>query len=232
MPPLHLSGEEEQQKHRHEKDGLQLKGKAQRNEADGGDGTVRQRIIEAPDGESAVNAVALAPVRAVEHHGGEEERHEKGAQNLAVIVREQAGQAQHAPGQHDIKENAEQLDEIEVADGAVREEGEEIQIRNIVVSDVPFQTPEASLFSQRFYPTGQKILIIQRLMLHANTPQHHGRQDQRRGGEQGTPAAQRALRPQDHKGQHTQHQQTEICLHAEKPPKKQKRQGHLPQKSY
>ena len=217
VPPLDPPGEDEHQEHRQQEHGLQLEGKAQRGADHRPDGPALQGQRHAPKGKGGVDAVALAPVGPVQQHRGEQQGYQKAHQPRVIRAGRVPDEAQHPPGQEHIEQHGEQLDEIEVPDAGIGNQSEEIEVGDVVVPHAPPQGGNAAVVAVKLHPALQKILIVQRLVLHAQPPQQHRRRDGRGGEEQVRVFTEHPLPPQDDIGPRAQQEQPEILRHIPPP---------------
>ena len=116
---------------------------------------------------------------AVEDRRGEKEQREKAAQPGGPALGVPAQQQHGGPGQKHIKENAQQLDQVQVPDAGIGEEGQKIEVGDIVVPHRHGQGPEAPVGPEKVHPFGEKILVVQRLIGQGGQPQAEGGQQQR-----------------------------------------------------
>ena len=172
--PLNLAAQQEQQQRWDEKHGLQLEGEAGAHSCHTQPGTILQRHRDAQHCESDIDAVALTPERAVENHGRPEQNEKKRKQLSFGTFCEMAGNAHDAPGEDHVEENAQELDEVEILDCRLAEEGEERQIRHIIVSDAFPERGQTAVLPEIVNPGRKEILIVQRLIIQTDAAQQEG----------------------------------------------------------
>ena len=159
--------------------------------------------------QGAVQGVALAPEGPVGHHRGQQQEQAEAQQGTVLVLRgEVPHQPEAAPGQNPVKEDGEQLDQIQIRDGQVGDGGQEIEVGGVVVADGQLHGGKAAAVPERGCPLGQEHLVIGGLVVQQQGPQENRQPDGQQGGQHLLPAqAQAAQQPE---GQPGQGQQEEI----------------------
>ena len=83
-------------------------------------------------------------------------------------------QPQAAPGQNHIKEDGEQLDEIQVGDRQIGDGGQKIEVGHIVVADGQLDGPKAAVVPEGGHPLGQEDGVVVRYIVQQDRPQEKG----------------------------------------------------------
>ena len=168
---------------RQEEHGLELDGEGERHQDHAAYGLIAQREIDAEDPEGDIDAVALAPAGAVEHHGGQEQHGEEAGEEPGGLLREDPAEEHRAPGEQYVEKAAQELDQIQVADGEVGAGGEEIEVGDVVIADLLAQRAEAAIVAEIGGPAGEEVLVIERLKIEEHAAQRKGEREQQYGGE-------------------------------------------------
>ena len=130
------------------------------------------------DAQRGINGVALAPICPVEHHRGQQQRRAKGDQGSCAPLpfpHEGTDQPQTAPSQHNIPQDGEQLDEIQVRHTQIGDGGHEIEVGHVVVPHAARDGGKTTIFLKIDVPVVQKVLIIQAGVVQAQRPNQHSR---------------------------------------------------------
>ena len=134
--------------------------------------------------QGTVQCVALAPQGAVEHHSGQQQQDAEAYQGTdAVFAGEVTYQPQAAPGQQHIKQDGEELDEVQVGDRQVGDGGQEIEVGHIIVADGQLDGSEAAVVPEGGHPLGQEDLVVICRIVQQDCPEEEGQAD---GQQQGT----------------------------------------------
>ena len=133
MPKFHALLKPKHQQNGEHKNGLQLEAEGQREVQNREDRPVLHGKGDGEDGERDVNAVALAPERPVQDHGGQEQNHEETGQKRGFTPLYGTEKPHRGVGQEHVEEDAEQLDEVQVPNRKVGEEAEEVHIGDVVI---------------------------------------------------------------------------------------------------
>ena len=125
--------------------------------------------------QSAIQAVALGPAGPVENHRGQEQQHTEAEQRPQALPGTQPPhQPQASPGQHHVEENGNQLNQVQVGDGYIGDEGQKVQIGGVVVANGHFHGREAAVFPKKRHPSGEEVQVIRRLVVQEHGPQEEG----------------------------------------------------------
>ena len=92
-----------------------------------------QRVGQGQKGEGGIEAVALAPVGAVEDHRGEKQQDGKGGGIGVFSTEHPPCQPPAGKGQQQVKDHGQGLDKVEVGDGQIRKGSQKIEVRDVVV---------------------------------------------------------------------------------------------------
>ena len=219
--------EPEEQKDRHDEHRLQLEGE-RRADADHAEQRMPgQDKIDAQHGEGCIHAVALPPERAVEHNGRPEEHEEKCRELPCGAPAKQAHELHDGPCEQHVKQNAEELDEVQIRQGTAADERQHRQVWYIIIPDRRAQRCEAAVRAEEIDPRAQKIPVVVRDVVQARAAQHKRRRQQQR-------SAQYVRRFRQHTGAPQQHQrkpglggekQTDADIHGHPSEDTKKRQG-------
>lgn len=136
MAELDAPREPEEQKDRHDEHGLQLEGE-RRTDADHAEQRMPgQDKIDAQHGEGGIHAVALVPQSAPLSTTGRPEEHEE---KRRVLPRrapvKQPHELHDGPREQHVKQNAQELDEVQIRQGTAADERQHRQVRYIVIPD-------------------------------------------------------------------------------------------------
>ena len=227
VPQPDAPREPEEQKHRHDKHGLQLKGKCCRNAYNAEQGVPGQHEIDAQYGEGGIHTVALAPERAVEHDRRPEE-HEKERRELPHrFTPEQTHELHDRPREHDVKKDAEQFDQVQIGQGAAADERQKRQVRYIIISHRLAQRGKPAVRAEKIDPDSQKLRVVARLIIQAQSAQHERRRQQQRRAQDVRRFPEHAGAPQQHQRQPCLggQQQTDPDIHGHPSEDTKKRQG-------
>ena len=145
------------------------------------------------EGQSAVQRVALAPQRAVEHHGWQQQQGAEAHQGPdAVSAGEAANQPQAAPGQQHVKKDGKELDKVQIGHRQIGDGGQEIEVGDVVVADGQIDGGKAAVVPEGGHPLGQEDLIVVRHIVQQGGPEEEG---QPHGQQQSAQPIQRTARP-------------------------------------
>ena len=198
MAELDAPREPEEQKDRHDEHGLQLEGE-RRADADHAEQRMPgQDKIDAQHGEGCIHAVALPPERAVEHDGRPEEHEEKRRELPRRASAKQPNELHDGPREHNVKQNAEELDKVQIRQGAAADERQHRQIRYIIISDRLAQRGETAVRAEEINPRAQKIPVVVRDVVQARAAQRECRRQQQRCAQHVRRLWQCAGAPQQH----------------------------------
>ena len=227
MAELDAPREPEEKKDRHDEHRLQLEGE-RRADADHAEQRVPgQDKIDAQHGEGCIHAVALSPERAVEHDGRPEEHEEKRRELPRRAPAKQPHELHDGPREQHVKQNAEELDEVQIRQGTAADERQHRQVRYIIIPDRRAQRGKTAVRAEEIDPHAQKIPVVVRDVIQARTAQHKRRRQQQR-------SAQYVRRLRQHTGAPQQHQrkpglggeeQTDADIHGHPSEDTKKRQG-------
>lgn len=143
----------EEQKDRHDEHRLELEGE-RRADADHAEQRMPgQDEIDAQHGERGIHAVALSPERAVEYNGRPEEHEEKCRELPCGTPAKQPHKLHDGPRKQHVKQNAEELDEVQIRQGTAADERQHRQIRYIIIPDRRAQRGETARACGRNRPT-------------------------------------------------------------------------------
>ena len=227
MAELDAPCEPEEQKDRHDEHRLQLEGE-RRADADHAEQRVPgQDKIDAQHGEGCIHAVALSPERAVEYNGRPEEHEEKCRELPCGTPAKQAHELHDGPREQHVKQNAEELDEVQIRQGTAADERQHRQVRYIIIPDRRAQRGKTAVRAEEIDPHAQKIPVVVRDVVQARAAQHECRRQQQR-------SAQYVRRFRQHIGAPQQYQrkpglggekQTDADIHGYPSEDTKKRQG-------
>ena len=214
-------------KDRHDEHRLQLEGE-RRADADHAEQRVPgQDKIDAQHGEGCIHAVALSPERAVEYNGRPEEHEEKCRELPCGTPAKQAHELHDGPREQHVKQNAEELDEVQIRQGTAADERQHRQVRYIIIPDRRAQRGKTAVRAEEIDPHAQKIPVVVRDVVQARAAQHECRRQQQR-------SAQYVRRFRQHTGAPQQYQrkpglggekQTDADIHGYPSEDTKKRQG-------
>ena len=160
------------------------------------------------EGEGAVQGVALPPERAVEYHRRQQKKQAEAEQGaVRALRREMPHQPEAAPGQHHVKQNGEELDEVQVGYGQIGDGGKKIEVGCVIVADRQLHGREAAPIPEGRGPLGEEHLVIGGLVVQQQGPEEEGQPNGQQGVQQpGTVQALPAEQPQRQGGQGQQEQ--------------------------
>ncbi len=181
MPQLEPALQPQHNEHRHHEYGLQLEAERHRHAHHRAYRSVIKREAYRKHGKRHVYAVALTPERAVEIYCGKKQYHEEAEQLTGPAALYYADESCGGVGEDDVEQNAQQLDEVQIAYAGIGEQREEIEIRNVIVADRVFQRREAAVYAEIFHPAGEKGLIIERLTVQHEQAKRHSADYEERG---------------------------------------------------
>ena len=85
-------------------------------------------------GKGNIDTVALTPAGTVQENGGQEQNNEEADDCAQMTPVTPANKQETCIGKDDIKKDAQEFDEVEITNRREREEGQKIQIWNIVIT--------------------------------------------------------------------------------------------------
>ena len=94
------------------------------------------------------------------------------------------------------KERTGSLDEVQIAQGEIGEERQEIEIGDVVVAHGPGQGAPSSVCLEKLAPGVQEVLIVQRLVVEDQTAQREGDRRQQQRDDPGGAAFEQARAPE------------------------------------
>ena len=227
MPQPDAPREPEEQKHRHDEHGLQLKRERRPDTDHAEQGVPGQHEINAQHGEGGIHAVALAPERAVEHDRRPEE-HEKERRELPRrFPPEQTHELHDRPREHNVEKDTQQLDQVQIGQGAAADERQKRQVRYIIISHRLPQRGKPAVRAEKIDPHGQELCVVARLIIQAQPTQHERRRQQQRRAQDVRRFPEHAGAPQQHQRQPGLggQQQADPDIHGHPSEDTKKRQG-------
>ena len=137
------------------------------------------------EGEGAVQGVALPPERAVEYHRRQQKKQAEAEQGaVRALRREMPHQPEAAPGQHHVKQNGEELDEVQVGYGQIGDGGKKIEVGCVIVADRQLHGREAAPIPEGRGPLGEEHLVIGGLVVQQQGPEEEGQPNGQQGVQQ------------------------------------------------
>ena len=227
VPQPDAPREPEEQKHRHDEHGLQLKRERRPDTDHAEQGVPGQHEINAQHGEGGIHTVALAPERAVEHDRRPEE-HKKECRELPRrFPPEQTHELHDRPREHNVEKDTQQLDQVQIGQGAAADERQKRQVRYIIISHRLPQRGKPAVRAEKIDPHGQELCVVARLIIQAQPTQHERRRQQQRRAQDVRRFPEHAGAPQQHQRQPGLggQQQADPDIHGHPSEDTKKRQG-------
>ena len=178
---------------------LQLEGDADRDSGDAPAGPVVEHEVYAQHRERGVDHVALAPQGAVQYDRRQPERADERDELSGGTLREHADETQNGPGEDHVEENAGELHEQQLVYAARRDDGEEVEVGDVVVAApyLPAKPGPRPRLAQGRQPHMDPVLIVERLIRQAAVAQHK-RERHKPDREDAAPAClEKTLPPED-----------------------------------
>ena len=157
-----------QQHNREKEDGLELKGKREREHRRRQRGSFRLYEIQAQNDEADINRIALTPACAVNQHR-RQCRHDEKHRNLRLFRRKITCRLHHRQRKPVIKEDGEQLHQIQILERCFGNQEQHILINQVVIPDV-FAQRFKSARPENIQPADQKGLVIRRNIIQHGHP--------------------------------------------------------------
>ena len=164
VPELIIAPEPQNRHDRQQEHRLELEAEGEREAEYRQDGPVGEGKPQPQQREGDIDAVALAPERAVEYHRRQIQHREKAGEQQPALLPDERDKLHRRKGQQHVEEDAQELDEKEIPDREIGEQAEKIQIGDIVVSQRVGEGAEAEVIAVEGDPLAEKILVIQRLI--------------------------------------------------------------------
>ena len=178
MFPLQFPGHEKYGVNRENEDSLELEAESNRGEDDGGPGPVGHCTVDPQKKRGNIEAVTLPPDRTVQKHRGEKERCKESGKKPWAALCKTAAEKQNAPGEQKIRECAQKLDQVEIIHRQHGEQGQKIQIGDVVIADGVTQRLEPAVLPEKIHPSGEKVDIIQSFIIKCGCAQSEGQGQQ------------------------------------------------------
>lgn len=147
-----------------------------------------QPVGQGQEDEGGVEAVALAPEGAVEQNGGEEQKAGEGeGRGGLAFGKGPAGQPETGVGQEDIKDDGEDLDEVEVGHPQIGKGRQEIEVGDVIVPHLFSYGEKAAVFPEKLGPGGEEVVIVAGGVFQRDHPDEDRRPQGEEAAEEGPP---------------------------------------------
>ena len=160
MLELYLLCNEQHKEYRHHEHRLELERKRCRDSDHCAHRLVAQRKVQRQHGKEGIDTVALRPVCAVEHDGGEQRNGKKADDEPQAAFCKQRAQLHARPRKQHIENDRQKLYQVQLTYINIGKKRKEIQIRQVVVADRQPQRLEPSVLTEKLRPRCKEGLIV------------------------------------------------------------------------